>query len=320
MIGRIIGYLLPSLFICSNLFADTIQLKNGENMKGLVVEEHDDRLILSTENGEIAVLRNTIKDIEYDDPAQNFFQIGRAYEDKQRWAEALAYYGKALEVNPELNEAKKASVRVRNLSWSQSAVGPVEEIERRQALYETWDKGRFTEKRAVASKDPKQILSANLGVTLSQEGDWVVLSEVSAKKEGAKAGLRVGDRLAAVDGSSLRYLSAETVRAKFVTPRYSSFTLEYDRDLRLPKSGLEQETRDLGFELKLGTQGLMIARLATDGAASKAGLKEGDLLVSVNGDTTRYLPLKKFMTIFKKNVSETQVKLTVRRAVLLARH
>ncbi len=319
MSGRLIGYLLPLLFISSPLLADTIQMKNGETMKGLVVEEHDDRIILSTENGEIPVLRTTIKEVEYDDPAQNFMQAGRAYEDKKRWGEALAYYDKALQVNPELEDARKASVRMRNMFWSQSATGPVEEIERRQTLYETWDRGRFAEKNSNAGKPAQQLVAEGVGVTLVQKDDWVRLSEVSPKKEAAKAGLKVGDRLVAVDGESLRYLSAETVLPKFVSPRLSSFTLEYDRDCQLAKSGSEKATRDLGFELKLETRGLTVSRVIPGSAAARAGLKENDLLVAVNGKTTRYLPIKKFMATVK-NPSNGYVKMTVRRAALLPRH
>ncbi len=294
-------------------------MKTGEVLKGLIVEEHEDRLIMSTEKGEVPVLRIAIQDVEYDDPAQNFLQAGRAYEEKKRWGEALAYYEKALQLNPDLEDAKKASVRVRNLFWAQSATGPVAEIERRQALYETWDKKRFTEKNSAAVKTPQQLVAESLGVTLVQKDDWVRLAEVSPKKDAALAGLRAGDRLVAIDGDSLRYLSAEAVRPKFVSPRYSSFTLEYDRDCRLMKSNFEKETRDFGFELKLENQGIRVAHVSRGSAADRAGLKIGDLLVGVNGGTTRYLPLKKFMATLQKSQPATYAVLTVRRSVLLAR-
>jgi len=293
-------------------------MKDGQIVKGLVVEEHEDRFILSTEKGEMPVLRSAVKEVEYDDPAQNFLQVGRAYEEKNRWGEALAYYEKALQLNPDLEDAKKAMVRVRNLFWAQSATGPVAEIERRQSLYETWDKGRFKDKDAAGA--PADPAADSLGVKLAQKDDWVYLSEAAPKKDAALAGLRTGDRLVAMDGESLRYLSAEAVRPKFISPRYSSFTLEYDRDCKIMKSGFEKSTRDLGFVLKLESRGLVIWRVFPKGAAALAGLKEGDLLVSVNGATTRYLPLKKFMTMLQKNPSDTHAVFTVRRSAILARH
>ena len=258
--------------------------------------------------------------MEYDDPAQNFLQAGRAYEEKKRWGEALAYYEKALQLNPELEDAKKASVRVRNLFWAQSATGPVAEIERRQALYETWDKRRFAKKDSITDKLPQTLADEGLGVKLVQKDDWVRLSEVNPKSEAAIAGLRAGDRLVAIDGDSLRYLSVEAVKGKFVSPRYSSFTLEYDRDCRVMKSGFEKETRDFGFELKLESQGIKVASVMHGSASSRAGLKTGDFLMGVDGGSTRYLPLKKFMTTLQKNQTNVYAVLTVRRSVLLARH
>ena len=320
MSGRTIGYLLPSIFICSNLFADTLQLKDGATLKGLVVEEHEDRVILSTENGEVPVLRSTISELEYDDPAQNFLKAGRAYEDKKRYGEALAYYEKALALNPNLEDAKKATVRVRNLFWAQSATGPVAEIERRQSLYETWDKGRFTDKNSPAKKSEPNPLADGAGIKLAQKDDWIKISEVQMKKDAARAGLKVGDRLVAIDGDSLRYLSVQTVSEKFISPRYSSFTLEYDRDCKLVKSGYEREAREFGFELKSETRGLVVTSVKNGTAAARAGLKENDLVVGMNGATTRYIPLKKFITALQKDTKAPTVMLTVRRSTMMARH
>src|SRR3989338_3099525 len=71
------GCLLPSLFLCPILSADTIVMKNGKELKGLVVEQHADRVIFSTENGEVPIFLKGVKDIRYDEPAQNFMKIGK---------------------------------------------------------------------------------------------------------------------------------------------------------------------------------------------------------------------------------------------------
>ncbi len=100
---------LTSFLILSEAFADTILLKNEKEIKGLVVERYADRIILSTEKGEIPILLSGIKKIDYDDAEQNFMQVGRAYEAENKYGEALAYYEKALEANPNFEEAKKAA-------------------------------------------------------------------------------------------------------------------------------------------------------------------------------------------------------------------
>jgi tetratricopeptide (TPR) repeat protein len=308
------------LFFPSTLHADTVSLKNGKQLKGLIVEEHEDRILLSTASGEIQVLRRGIKKITFDDPAQNFLKAGRDYEEKERWGEALGYYEKALELNPDLDDAKKAAVRVRNLFWAKSAVGPVDEIEKRQELYEMSNRQRFRRDGSRQSGDPAHLLRDGMGVQLGKKGDWVQLTKVTPGKDAVRAGLRLHDRLVAVDGTSLRYLSPEAVREKLVSPRYSSFTLEYDRECSLAKTGFEKELGEFGLAVKLEARGLVIQRVLPDSAASRAGLKAEDLLIEVNGGSTRYLPLKKLLGVILKNPPDAHAVLTVRRSALLTRH
>ena len=89
---------MSSLFFCPPLLADTIVLKNNKNLKGLVVESHADRIILSTENGEVPILLKGIKNIQYDSPEQSFMQMGQVYQSEGKYGEALAFYEKAVEL------------------------------------------------------------------------------------------------------------------------------------------------------------------------------------------------------------------------------
>jgi len=314
---RIFSFL--SFLFCLPVYADTIQLKDGQELKGLVVEKHEDRIILSTEKGEMPVLKNAIQKINYDDPEQNFLQMGESHEAVQRWGEALAYYQKALEVNPNFEEAQKAVVRVRNHFWAESAAGPKNEIEKRQALYDTWGTGGttkvFPKKHASADADS---LREGLGVELGSKGDWVGLSQVFSKKDAALAGLKKNDRLVAIDGKSIRYLTPELVREKMLSPRYSSFILEYERDCQLMKTGLEKELVDFGLGLKLEYEGVIVQKVEKESAASHAGLKEQDLLITVDGQSIRYLPLEKLIGVIQGAKNHT-VLFSVRRSAMLTR-
>ena len=318
---RTLGFVL-SLLLCSPLYADTVQLKNGQELKGLVVEKHEDRVILSTEKGETPVLKESIQAIRYDDPEQSFMQLGEASEAVERWADALAYYEKALEANPDFEEAKKAVVRVRNRYWSKAAAGPKSEIEKRQLLYDSWGMGgtpsasrSFSQSQA---RREESSLREGLGMEMEAKGDWVRVAQVVPKKDAALAGLKKQDRLAAIDGRSLRYLSLDAVRQKFLSPRYSSFTLEYERDCPLMKTGFEKEFTEFGLELKLEREGVVVQKVAEGSPAARAGLKEHDLLTVVNGGSIRYLPLAKLMKTIQGAKDDT-VMLSVRRSALLTR-
>ncbi|OGW80697.1 MAG: hypothetical protein A3C47_07060 [Omnitrophica bacterium RIFCSPHIGHO2_02_FULL_51_18] len=311
--------LLPSLFLCTNLFADTVILKNGKEIKGLVVEEHSDRIIFSTERGEIPILRKGVSNIRYDDPAQNFMRVGKAYEEDGKLGEALAFYEKAAEVNPNFEEAQKAAVGVRNRFWASSMEGPRNEMEKQQVIYDSWGKGLPIEELIKKGEvEQQKILRTNLGVVLEKKGDWVHLEIVELRKEAALAGLKKNDRLISIDSQSLRYLGVEAVAKHLMLPRLSHYLLEFERNCFLHKEPAKADLKQLGVKLRLGHEGLVIDSVKQGSAAEKAGLKENDLLVRINEETTRYTPLQKVVQLIQGSTDD-RIVFTVRRAALLAR-
>ena len=314
------GCLLPSLFLCPASWADTVSLKNGKDLKGLVVEQHADRVILSTADGEIPILLKRIQDIQYDDPAQNFVKVGKSYEAKGRYGEALAYYEKALEVNPGFQEAQVAATGLRSRFWSVRTEGPRNEIEKQQAIHDSWNQGRPLE--ALIREETMaqaRAVRENLGLDLEKKGDWVRLGYVDPQKSAHLAGLRKNDRLTAIDGKSQRYLSVEVVQRNLLVPRYTNFTLEFERDCFLNLAPNAKQLKSLGFELKLEYEGLLVSSVKKRGPAWEAGLREGDLLIAVDQAATRYMPLKKVTELILQRSAEDQRILTVRRSALLAR-
>jgi len=313
------GCLLPSLFFCSNLLADTITLKNGKDLKGVVVEQHVDRIILSTGRGEIPIFLKGIKNIHYDDPEQNFMKVGQAYESEGKLGEALAFYEKAAEVNPNFEEAKKAANGVRNRFWAQRTEGPRNQMETKQMIYDVWGQGRPVD-QVIRKEELEQTvaLREGLGVSLERKGDWICFDFVDPKKEASLAGLRKNDRLVSMDGHSLRYLSEEVVRKDFLSPKFSNFTLEFERDCFVHKEKNQSGLPDLGLKLRLEYQGLIIQSVKDGSPAAEAGLKEGDLLTQVDGTATRYMPLKKVVQLIQHS-QDDRIVFTIRRSALLAR-
>ncbi len=313
------GCLLPSLFFCSNLLADTITLKNGKDLKGLVVEKHFDRIILSTEKGEIPILLAGIKNIRYDDPEQNFMKAGQAYESEGKLGEALAFYEKAVEVNPNFEDAKNAANGVRNRFWAQRTEGPRNEMETKQAIYDAWGQGKPVDQLIhKETLEQAAALREGLGVSLKRKEDWVCFDFVDPKKEAAAAGLRKNDRVVSMDGHSLRYLSEEVVSKDFLSPKFSNFTLEFERDCFVHKEKNQIKLSDVGLKLKLEYQGLIVQSVKDGSPAAEAGLKEGDLLTRVDGTATRYMPLKKAVQLIQ-NSREDRIVFTIRRPALLTR-
>lgn len=311
---------MPSFFIGKNADADTILLKNRKEIKGLVVETHADRIILSTEKGEIPILLTGIRDIKYDAPEQNFFKAGKSYEAEHKLGQALAYYEKALEVNPNFEEAKMAALGVRNRFWATSVEGPRNEIEKQQAVYDAWEKGTASAEDAIKKKEIEQtdLVKERLGITLQKTGDWTRIENLDSSKPAFLTGLRRNDRLVSTDGDSLRYMNVETVRKNLLIPRYSNFNLEFDRDYFLKKNDASDRMKDLGLKLVLRYQGVIIQEIKEGSIADTTGLKVQDLLTHVNGVATRYMPLRKVIGLIEDSKQE-KIVFTVRRSAMLAR-
>ena len=297
-------------------------MKSGKEMKGLVVEKHFDRVILSTETGELHVLLAEIDHIQYDDPEQNFLEAGKSFEESGKLEEALAYYEKAADLNPDFEEAKSAAVGVRSRLWAKTTEGPRGEMEKQQRLYDQWSRGMSSdsaESREGVYRKQRKALSEGLGLSLRKEGDWIELDSVSSKKPAALAGLKKYDRLVAIDGKSLRYLGVDSVSNDLLEPRFANFTLEFERSCSLRRKQGSSSLKKLGLKLKLEYQGIVVEEIMPKSSAAEAGLKEQDLLVRVNGDATRYMPLKKVIQLIEESPKEGAVTLTIRRAALLSR-
>ncbi|OIO39590.1 MAG: hypothetical protein AUJ72_00470 [Candidatus Omnitrophica bacterium CG1_02_46_14] len=313
------GCLTPSFFILKTAWADVVLLKNGKELKGLVVEKHVDRIILSTEKGELPILLTGIKDIQYDTTEQNFFKAGKTYESENKLGQALAFYEKALEENPNFEEAKAAALGVRNRFWASSTEGPIHEVEKQQAVYDAWQRGTsIDETIKKKKKEQARILKERFGITLEKKGDWVRIVNVESLKPAALAGLKQNDQLVAIDGESLRYLSLDAVSKAMLLPRYSNFNLEFNRGCLLQKNESQGNIKSFGFQLNLQYRGLVIVSVKENSAASIAGLKSEDLLTNVNGIATRYLPLKEALRLIEDPKLDKSV-LTIRRSTLLAR-
>jgi hypothetical protein len=278
--------------------ADSVDLKAGDQLKGLIVEEHEDRVILSTAEGELQVLRKNIAKIDYDDPSYSLMSLGRQLEREKKFGEALSYFEKAAQLNPGLAEAKQAAIGVRSKMWAGFTQGPTGEIEKQQIIQDSWraDTSMADEARR-GEEEKEETLWKRLGVQVDQSGDFVRALEVRVGGYAHQTGLRNGDMLYSVDGRSLRYIQKSTVINDLLEPRYASMVLEVRRKIIFPAKIGKTDTRNLGIDLKLDYNGVLINRVKSSGIADQYRIKSGDRLVSVAGENTRYMPIK---TINKK--------------------
>ncbi|MBF0254097.1 MAG: PDZ domain-containing protein [Candidatus Omnitrophica bacterium] len=302
--------------------ADTVVLNSGQSIKGLVVENHEDRIVISTADGEKVVLKSDYQQIDYDEPAYSLMEFARDFDHRKKYIEALSYYEKALELNPELDEARKAAMAIRNRLWASHTEGPVAELSKQQDIRDAWSADQSLEEIVrQKQKDLNALLWDRMGLKLSDgAGDWVSVEAVRLGSEVFKRGVRQGDLLQAVDGQSLRHLKIDAVRQKILEPRYSSMTLDVLRSYRLGDAGVKsRRLGNLGLRLKQEYQGPMISDVKPLSPADRAGIREGDLVIEVADKPTRYLKIKQVKRLIERGGSGGSAIVVLKRTLQMSR-
>ena len=319
-ISQWVFLLLSPLVVCSDISADTITLHSNERIKGLVVENHEDRVVLSTVDGEVVFFRSDITQIDFDDTEYSLLDLARELEKKKKWDIALSYYERALKINPLLDKARQAALGIRSRIWSTQSRGPVDEVAKQQEIQDAWranvDISKIAERKKVSDE---QLLWKRLKVRLKQHEDWLVLDKVQVGSAVFKQGLRKQDELVSLDGKSLRYLNEETVTRRLIEPRFSSAVVQVRRRIRIPLSAKANRLRDLGFRIRQEYNGLTVTYVEPGSFADKNGLKKMDIISMINQEKTRYLPLKEGVKIIESSSGPT-LDLIIRRSMTITRN
>lgn len=241
-------------------FGDEIYFTSGQTLKGLVVEEHVDRLVVSTVDGEQVIWRHDVDQVFFDDPERNYLYLGNEALAAGDFQAALTLYQKAIHLNPAWNDPRDALRRL-------------DDRQRRPA---------------GVTERPERALQAAWGLIVAATESYPVLSAVAPDSAAAQAGLRPGDALVAAWGESLGYRSLAQVAQRVAGPAGTEVKITLRRDVTV-LAGAVASAPWPGFGVTMAPEGLTVSEVGVLGAA--AGLQVGDLVVTLDGRPTRYLPL-----------------------------
>ncbi len=308
-----------SLFMGYTAHADLISLNSGEEMRGLIVEEYEAGVLVSTVDGELLIERTDINEITYDDPAYSMLSLARSYESEKKYGLALSYYEKAYKSNPELIEAKKAAVGIRGRFWSDFAEGPLSEVTKQQEVRDAYRANKdLDDLSLVKSESVAKTLWARMGVALGEDADWIKIKRVNIGSLARKRGLMKGDSLIAIDGKSLRNLNGDVVAAALLEPRYSSMTVDISREIIFDKL-VSHKMHALGIKLKQEYNGVVFTDIESDSIFGSLGIKKNDMIISVAGKPTRYLNLRQVIKIIEDKGNDP-LSLVIKRSLQLPRN
>ena len=259
-------------FSLAPTFADTIYYNSGETLKGLVVEEHRDRIVVSTEAGEWTILRKDIAEVFYDDPERNYLYLGNKALLTENFGLAHGFFRKALQLHPDFQEGVDGLNRLADLK----------------------KKSDSPEREA----DPVRALQARWGLALSLGTNYAQVQTVKEASVAARAGMMAQDSLVAAWGESLGFLPPEEVARVLLGPPGTMVRLTIQRSVQLSQHGSKKGVWP-GWTLSMEPPGLTVMAVEPGGAAEAKGFRAKDRIVEVDGRFTRYMPLEEAVAVVR---------------------
>ncbi len=302
MVRKII-FIIQLFCITGIIYADQVVLKNGNVLKGIVIEKYHDRIILSVPYGQLPLYMKQIEDIIYDRPEQNFLKMGDKYFKERDIDKAIEYYRKALKINPDFEDAKDAIDR---------AEDKIRKIEQRKR--EILDRQQIKERRI-------QKLKETLGLEVEKYGDSIRAAYVYPGTPASKSGIKRGDIIVDIWDVSMKYQKVSKTIDLLIGEKDSSVTLTIKRmfsPVRKKIHWYEKAFVGIGISLELEKKGLIVSKVLQGQPGDIAGLKVNDYIVAIEGKSTRYMTLKDAI----KNMAGaelTPLKLTVHRRIRIVR-
>lgn len=305
----ILLFLFCSLWTVDHALSDTIYTKDNKEIKGIIVEEYKDRVLVSTVDGERAIMKPDIRELYFDTEEQNLVKLAEQAKDRGDFIKAFVYYDKAFKINPDSKAAKDGIVFLqgylfkKDIAKKEEAVNRHNEFEEKGAGYITikTEEERFREEIEKLKNTAGITLQSNTGVTQ--------IEGVMPGSPAYEAGVRKGDVLIAVWGKLVGYLSLQEVVETLLekTSLETKCTIERAVDLN---------ANDIGIELKMQFDGLTVTGVKDGSPAQAAGLKQNDIITNINGQNTRYMPIKRALELIKKSKGD-MVRLVFKKEIVM---
>ncbi|MCX5715655.1 MAG: PDZ domain-containing protein [Candidatus Omnitrophica bacterium] len=283
--------------------ADTIYTKDGQELKGVIVEEYYDRVVLSTLNGGLPVLKQDIEKITYDSAEEDYLKLGDSYKDRGDYETALYYYEAASKLNPDLKQAQEGTLLVTNLLLRKKQT----ELEQQVKLKQDTEENIGVQDTEKPLPDPlesrRQELLDKAGIAIELKGGAVMIEKAVTGSVADAAGIRAGDSIVAVWGKLVKYMQLKDVYDLLVASGVSEIRLTISRKVTadLKRSGMfNSAEKIIGAKLEIKFEGLTVGALTAGGPFEKAGVQKGDIVIVVEDVPTRYMPLETICQLIEK--------------------
>lgn len=303
-------FIVYSLHLVAVSTADTIYTKDNKEIKGIVVEEYKDRVLMSTVDGERTIPKTDIRELYFDTEEQNLIKLAEQARDRGDFIKAFVYYDKAFKINPDSRQAKDGIVFLQGYLFKKDMAKKEEDINRRNDFEERGSGPVTIKTEEEKFKEDLEKLRKTSGISLkSATGGVTQVENVAVGSPAYEAGARKGDTLVAIWGRLVGYLSLQEVVQTILEKTSLETKITVERAVTLNKN-------NLGVDFKMEIEGLSVADVKDGSSAKAAGLRQGDIITSINGQSTRYMSLKKAEELITKS-KDDMIKLLFRREMVI---
>lgn len=298
-------------------------MRDGKELKGIVVEDYHDRLTFSTPDGEVSIMKADVQELRFDTEEDNLIKLAEQAQERKDYLRAYAYYEMAHKVNPNSKPAKDGMVFAHGYVLRREESKKADDVSR-QADIERYG-AHINTRKAEADEAEANVakLRKTIGITIaSSTGTSPVVTAVAPKSPAYEAGIRRGDSLVSVWGRLTGYIPEAQIIAMLLEKPAIETKCSIERAVRVPVASyrtlLSGPGALIGAGFSMELDGLTIMNVKPGGPAAAAGVRKKDLVVAIDGKPTRYMPLKEAVKLIRESKSTT-VSLTVRREIVLWR-
>ena len=300
--------------------ADTVISKDGNELKGIVVEDYRDRIVFSTPDGEVTLLKSEISELYYDSEEDNLISLAEQARQRQDYVKSYGYYDMAYRINPGSKAAKDGMVFLQGYLFRKEEMMKQDEISRRQA-FESYGTVVSSEKSEDdRQKELEAELKKKVGITIVIRQGFPVVDSLAAGSPAYSAGIKNGDFIAAIWGRLCGYMSMDEVITLFTEKASIETKCSVLRDVQVEvnqsKSPFAKPNALIDASLTMEFDGLTVSGIDGNGRAQIAGLKAGDLIMAINGESTRYMPLKNAFDRIR-SAKNGSVSFTIQREIII---
>ena len=183
-------FLLTGGPVISAVFSDTIYTNEGKEIRGIIVEDYKDRIVMSTVDGQITALKSDIKQLFYDSEADNLVKLGEQSRERGDMIKAFAYYDMALRSDPNSKSAKDGIIFLQGYLFRKEQVKKEDEV-RKQEEFENFGAAKIVEEKTAQDKikDMTVTMREVLGIALSEKDGAQMIYSVRMNSPAEEAGI-----------------------------------------------------------------------------------------------------------------------------------